>query len=207
VTDNGLGSWPRRRAAMTPGKTALVQDGVLTTYAQLERATTRLAHGLRARGVSRADRVAFLGLNSVEMVIAMFATARLGAVFVPLNTRLAPPELGHLLEHSAAVLLLVEDPLAATAGQARADRSGPATVVFTRTAGSGLDALMAKDDSTIDEPIGLYDLFMIQYTSGTSGLPKGVMLTHGNVIWNVYNLLVDIDIDLGSDETRRACWG
>ena len=76
MTDQGLGSWPRRRAAMSPGKAALVQDGATTTYAQLDLATTRLAHGLRAQGVRWADRVAFLGLNSVEMVVAMFATAR-----------------------------------------------------------------------------------------------------------------------------------
>ncbi len=62
----------------------------------------------------------------------------------------------------------------------------------------GLDGLMADggqiDGAEIDEPIGLDDLFMIQYTSGTSGRPKGVMLTHGNIVWNVYNLLVDIDL-------------
>jgi fatty-acyl-CoA synthase len=199
VSDNGLGSWPRRRAAMTPGKAALVQDGTITTYAQLDRATTRLAHGLRARGVGRGERVAFLGMNCVEMVIAMFATARIGAVFVPLNTRLAPPELAYLIEHSGAGLLLVDDTLSAVAEQALADGRGPDVVVFSRNAGSGLDAQMASDDSPIDEPIGLDDLFMIQYTSGTSGQPKGVMLTHGNVVWNVYNLLVDID--LGSAET------
>jgi fatty-acyl-CoA synthase len=198
VTDNGLGSWPRRRAAMTPAKAALVQDGVITTYAQLERGVTRLAHGLRARGLSRGDRLAFLGLNSVEMVIATFATARIGAIFVPLNTRLAPPELAYLLQHSGAALLLVEDTLAAAAEAARVEDSGPDTIQFTRRAGSGLDALMSDDESSIDEAIGLDDLFMIQYTSGTSGRPKGVMLTHGNVTWNVYNLLVDID--LGSNE-------
>ncbi len=71
-------------------------------------------------------------------------------------------------------------------------------MVFTRAAGAGLDDLAGDDASEIDEPIGLDDLFMIQYTSGTSGRPKGVMLTHGNVVWNVVNLLVDID--LGSDE-------
>ncbi len=183
---------------MTPSKPALVQNGVTTTYADLERATNRLAHGLRARGAGRGDRVAFLGLNSVEMVIAMFATARLGAVFVPVNTRLAAAELAYVFEHSGAGLLLVEDGLAAAAEQTPVVDLGVDTVVFTRLAGSGLDALMASDASVIDEVIDLDDLFMIQYTSGTSGLPKGVMLTHGNVVWNVYNLL--IDIDLGSEE-------
>jgi fatty-acyl-CoA synthase len=72
------------------------------------------------------------------------------------------------------------------------------TVPFTRRAGTGLAALAQTDETDLDEDIALDDLFMIQYTSGTSGQPKGVMLTHGNVIWNVYNLLVDID--LGSEE-------
>src|SRR3954447_9428309 len=111
MRDQGLGSWTRRRARMTPGKTALVQDGRVTTYADLHRASTRVAHGLRGRGVTRGDRVAFLGLNSVELVVAMFAIAKLGAVFVPVNTRLAPAELSHVLEHSGSRLLLVEDAL------------------------------------------------------------------------------------------------
>jgi fatty-acyl-CoA synthase len=198
MNDRGLGSWPRRRARMTPAGIALVQDGVPTTYAELERATARLAGGLRTRGVARGDRVAFLGLNSVELVIAMFATARLGAVFVPVNTRLAPAELAYVLDHSGAGLLLVEDGLADPTHRSPVLDLAVDTVVFTRAAGSGLDALMADEGTGIDEPIGLDDVFMIQYTSGTSGRPKGVMLTHGNVIWNVYNLLVDID--LGSDE-------
>jgi fatty-acyl-CoA synthase len=183
---------------MTPDKAALVQDGVTTSYAELDRAVTRLAHGLRARGVSRGDSVAFLGMNSVELAIAMFAIARLGAIFVPVNTRLAAAELGYVFEHSQARLLLVEDACADAVRQAPVADLGIETVVFTRAAGAGLDALMLDEDSVIDEPITLDDLFMIQYTSGTSGRPKGVMLTHGNVIWNVYNLLVDIDF--GSDE-------
>ena len=196
MTDQGLGSWPRRRAAMTPDKPALVQDGVATTYADLDRGITRLAHGLQGRGIERGDRVAFLGLNSVELVLAMFATARLGAVFVPVNTRLAPAELVYVLEHSGARLLLVEDALAGGVDQDPVPNLD--TVVFTRSAGAGLDAVSTEDDRPLDEDIGHDDLFMIQYTSGTSGRPKGVMLTHGNVIWNVVNLLVDID--LGSEE-------
>src|SRR3954452_4707427 len=112
MNDRGLGSWPRRRARMTPDGPALVQDGVITTYAGLERATTRLAHGLRARGVGRGDRVAFLGLNSIEMVATLLAIAMLGSVSVPVNTRLASPELAHVLDHSGSRLLVVEDAIA-----------------------------------------------------------------------------------------------
>ena len=106
MRDQGLGSWPARRARMTPGKVALIQAGRSRTYAELAQNTTRLAHGLAARGVSRGDRVAFLGPNSVELVEMMFATAKLGAVFIPLNTRLAPPETTHILTDSGARLLI-----------------------------------------------------------------------------------------------------
>ncbi|MFT4081015.1 MAG: long-chain fatty acid--CoA ligase [Nocardioides sp.] len=211
MRDHGLGSWTRRRARMTPHRPALVQDGVATTYAELHTAATGLAHRLRRRGVGPGDRVAFLGLNSVELVLAMFATARLGAVFVPVNTRLAVPELAYVLAHSGPRLLIVEEALAAPTSAPAVAELGIETHRFTRAAGSGLDRLgeegrTARPDGAddpgnpdeIDEEVGLDDLFMIQYTSGTSGRPKGVMLTHGNVIWNVYNLLVDVD--LGSEE-------
>ena len=194
MRDHGLGSWTRRRARMTATKAALVQDGTAMSYRELHRATTRLAHGLRARGVQRGDRVAFLGLNSIEMVVAMFAAAKLGAVFVPVNTRLAEPELAYLLEHSGARLLLAEDILAEVIRAPAVAGLGIDLVVFTRAAGAGLAELTVADETEIDEEIGLDDLFMIQYTSGTSGRPKGVMLSHGNVIWNVFNLLVDVDL-------------
>jgi fatty-acyl-CoA synthase len=183
---------------MTPTKAALVQDGTAMSYADLDSTTTRLAHGLRARGVHRGDRVAFLGLNSIEMVLTVLAAARLGAVSVPVNTRLATPELARVLDHSGAALLVVEDVLAGALQAPELTGLGIESVVFTRAAGAGLEALAADDLTEIDERIGLDDLFMIQYTSGTSGRPKGVMLTHGNVFWNVANLLVDID--LGSEE-------
>ena len=198
MRDQGLGSWPRRRARMTPSKAALVQDGTPMSYGDLDRAVTRLAHGLRARGVERGDRVAFLGLNSIEMVVTVLATARLGSVSVPVNTRLAAPELAHVLDHSGSRLLVVEDVFADALEAPQVAALGLESVHFTRAAGAGLEHLAADDLTEIDEPIGLDDLFMIQYTSGTSGRPKGVMLTHGNVVWNVANLMVDVD--LGSDE-------
>lgn len=197
MLDQGLGSWPTRRARMTPDKPALVQAGRVTTYAELEHRSSRLALGLRQRGVGRGDRVAFLGLNCVELVETMFAVAKLGAVFLPVNTRLAPPELRHVLEDSGARLLIwqagfeagVESPGVADLGldQVRIDDDGGASL-----------ALLFGPEGTVDEPVVLEDLFMIQYTSGTSGRPKGVMLSHANIVWNVFNLMVDVD--LGSEE-------
>ncbi len=197
MLDQGLGSWPARRARMTPDKPALVQAGRVTTYAELEHRSTRLARGLRERGVARGDRVAFLGLNSVELVETMFAVAKLGAVFLPVNTRLAPPELRHVLEDSGARLLIWQAGFESGVESPEVTALGLDEVRIVEDGGDSLGLLFGPDGA-LDEPVELDDLFMIQYTSGTSGRPKGVMLTHANIVWNVFNLMVDID--LGSEE-------
>ena len=93
MRNQGLGSWPARRARMAPEATAVVQDGGSLSYGELAARVTRLAHALRALGVGPGDRVAYLGANHPALVETLFATSALGAVFVPLNTRLAAPEL------------------------------------------------------------------------------------------------------------------
>lgn len=195
MRDQGIGSWPTRRARMTPDKVALMHDGRTETYVQLDHRANRLAHGLRERGIRRGDRVAYLGLNSIDLVETLFATAKLGAVFVPVNTRLTAPELRHVLTDSDARLLVWQDTFHDVVGTS-ADTVRDAVCLCPD--GPGTDALLGPHDASLDEKIALDELFMIQYTSGTSGRPKGVMLTHANVVWNVFNLL--IDIDLGSDE-------
>ncbi len=197
MKDNGIGSWPARRARMSPHRRALVQDGASLTYAELDRLVDRAAHGLRERGVSRADRVAFLGLNSLELVVTMFAAARLGAVFLPLNSRLAPPELAWILDDSEPVLLLHSEEFTDAVAASEVAGTGVPAERITTAGGHGLGALLGEDAATIDpvlEQVDLDDVFMVQYTSGTSGRPKGVVLTHGNITWNAYNLLVDVDL-------------
>jgi fatty-acyl-CoA synthase len=179
---------------MTPHKAALVQRGQVTTYAELEHRSTRLALGLRERGIARGDRVAFLGLNSVELVETMFAVAKLGAVFLPVNTRLAAPELRHVLSDSGARLLIWEAGFEPGVESPEVAGLELEQVRISDGPGAGLSSLFAVEDGVLDEPVALEDLFMIQYTSGTSGRPKGVMLSHANVVWNVYNLIVDIDL-------------
>ena len=142
MRDQGVGSWTARRARMTPGKTALVQDGRATSYAQLHERASRVAVGLRQRGIGRGDRVAFLGLNSAELVITMFATARLGAAFLPVNTRLAPPELAFVLSDAGARLLIWDTELAAgAAGIIRGELPMPG-------GGAGLPALQRTADAS-----------------------------------------------------------
>ena len=110
MEDVGIGSWPLRRARMTPDKVALVDRGVSTTYEQLAASTNRLAHGLRALGVRGGDRVAYLGFNATTFVETMFATAKAGGVFIPLNTRLVPPEWAYILVDSGTSVLVWDEP-------------------------------------------------------------------------------------------------
>jgi fatty-acyl-CoA synthase len=180
----GLGSWPARRAAMSPGRVALVFEEQRVTYAELHRRIARLAAALRDSGVRRGDRVAYLGPNHPALVETMFATWTLGAIFVPLNFRLTAPEISYQLEHSGAAVLIHDPAMPAV--------TAPVTV-----------SLEDYDDflgSPIfpDEPVTLDDVACILYTSGTTGHPKGAMLTHGNLVWNCYNLLVCVDV--ASDE-------
>jgi fatty-acyl-CoA synthase len=195
MRDAGVGSWAVRRARMSPDTVALVEAGTPMTYAEVELASRRLANGLRTAGVGRGDRLAYLGLNSTDFVVTLFATARLGAVFVPLNTRLAAAETAYILGHCSPTLLVhgpgfehvVADPDVAALGiEALPVEGGPGRTLRTLVEGGG--------DAPVDEEVTLDDLLMIQYTSGTSGRPKGVMLTHGNITWNVYNLFVDLDL-------------
>ena len=187
-----MGSWPARRARMTPDKPALVHEGRTTTYRELAERTDALARGLRELGIGRGDRVGFLGHNSDTMVEVLFAVARLGAVALPLNTRLAPPETAFILSDCSPSLLVWAP------GFEDVVRSDAVADLGLRTLATGALPGLHRAGGPLDESVDPDDLFMVQYTSGTSGRPKGVMLTHANVTWNVANLLVDVDIT--SDE-------
>ncbi|MFD7295507.1 long-chain fatty acid--CoA ligase [Streptomyces sp. NPDC059897] len=187
MRNEGLGSWPARRARKTPHRTALIHDGTTYTYADLHARTTRLAHALRAQGVRRGDRVAYLGANHPSYLETLFAAGTLGAVFVPLNTRLSTPELAYQLQDSGAKALLYT-------GHREPAESLP-TPLTIEAAGESYENLLASAPSDpIDEAVAGDDLCLIMYTSGTTGRPKGAMLTHGNIIWNAINVLVDHDL-------------
>ncbi|MFJ3905027.1 long-chain fatty acid--CoA ligase [Streptomyces sp. NPDC090025] len=198
MRNEGLGSWPARRARKTPHRTALLHRSTALSYGELHDRTTRLAHALRAAGVRRGDRIAYLGPNHPAFLETLFAAAVLGAVFVPLNTRLAGPELAYQLADSGSTVLLHSPGLAALADEAA--RAGGVTRTVIEAAGPAYEALLADaSDVPIDEAVAPSDVCLIMYTSGTTGRPKGAMLTHGNLTWNAVNVLVDHD--LVADET------
>ncbi|MFI8950043.1 long-chain fatty acid--CoA ligase [Streptomyces sp. NPDC053750] len=191
MRNEGLGSWPARRARKTPHRTALIHHDTTVTYAQLYERTTRLAHALRDRGVRRGDRIAYLGPNHPSYLETLFAAGTLGAVFVPLNTRLAGPEIAYQLTDSGAKVL-VHAPSHAGPVSGLPGATDLRTCIQTGAAYE--DALSAAADEPIDETVTPDDTCIIMYTSGTTGRPKGAMLTHANLTWNAVNVLVDHDL-------------
>src|SRR6185503_6144814 len=97
MRNQGVGSWTARRARMSPDRVAVVYEGTEWTYRRLHERATRLAHALAGLGVRHGDRVAYRGPNHPTFLEALFATGQLGAIFVPVNWRLAAPELAYVL--------------------------------------------------------------------------------------------------------------
>ena len=171
-----LGRWLRDRARTTPQRVAIDQHDVETTYRELDDRSERLAAGLLASGLTRGDLVATLTGNSAEHVVVFFACAKAGLGLVPLNWRLAPPELAFQLDDSRPALLLVEpehDGLADDA-LAAADATPRRLKLGGDHGGSGDVETTAVSD---DDPL------LVVYTSGTTGRPKGAVLTHANCFW------------------------
>ncbi|MGO4491261.1 long-chain fatty acid--CoA ligase [Arthrobacter sp. 2YAF22_2] len=207
----GIGSWLQRRRPKSGTKTAIISGGRELSYAQFADRSLRLANALRDRGVAKGDRVAYLGENHPSFLETLFACGALGAIFVPLNTRLAPPEIQFQLQDSGAVALIHAQALSDLAHRG-AVGTAVARLVVVDDSGDG-SAEAAADDSgqgptavegfedvvasgaerPLDEPVTLDDGAMILYTSGTTGRPKGALLTHGNIIWNCINVIVDFD--------------
>ncbi|MFE9044835.1 long-chain fatty acid--CoA ligase [Streptomyces sp. NPDC012421] len=196
MRNQGIGSWPARRNRRSPRRTALLHEGRATDYATLHERCTRLAHALRRAGVERGDRVAFLGPNHPAYLETLFAAGMLGAVFVPLNNRLAVAELAHQLADSGSrVLVHARQPDGRAAALASAAGRAALLSVEGEGPGQGYEELLAAAPAEpLDEEVGHDDVCLIMYTSGTTGRSKGAVLTHGNVIWNSLNVVVDTDV-------------
>lgn len=196
--NHGLGAWLSTRRLKNPDKVALVfGEGERITYRELADDADRVSALLWQRGIRKGDAVAYIGENSPDFLRVLFGAAQLGAVFVPLNTRLAGPELAYMLADSGA-RLLIHDPEFA---ERLAPGIASASVAHVIPAGEGddaapgLSALMATSTAGhADTAVALEDPAAIIYTSGTTGKPKGAVLSHGNLTWVSMNCIVDYDV-------------
>ncbi|HSO02672.1 MAG TPA: long-chain fatty acid--CoA ligase [Gaiellaceae bacterium] len=170
TNDLTLGRWIRDRARTTPGRVAIDCRGAETTYAELEERSDRLAAGLLEAGLVAGDRVATLTATSPEHVVVFFACAKAGLILMPLNTRLAAPELRYQLEDAEPAVLL-----------ASAEHAETARALHPHTA--GLEELVSDRHKLFAPGPADEDGLLLVYTSGTTGKPKGALLTHANCFW------------------------
>ena len=192
----GVGSWIERRARIAPDRVALVGGARSFTYAELAERVRRLANGLQRLGVGRGDRVAWLGPNHPAFLEALFACGLVGAALAPVNHRLAADGI-------RAVLADID--LSVLVQHAATDPAAVANVVGQRIAVAGsiqgaleFEALVAESrEDPVEVAVSMDDLCLLPHTSGTTGPPKGVMLTHANLTWNVINFLTCADFREG----------
>jgi fatty-acyl-CoA synthase len=185
-----------RSAAVHPDKVAIVHDTCRITYREFAREATRVAQALIARGLQPGDRVAYLCRNVPELLIAHFAVPLAHGVLVAINTRLAPDEIRYICEHSGARILVVESALSLSLRSVESQLDGVEEIVMIPDVaepadpgdmiGTPYDAFLAggSDDplpwTVSDENATI----TINYTSGTTGRPKGVMYTHRGAYLN-----------------------
>jgi fatty-acyl-CoA synthase len=191
-----IGRWLADRARLTPDRAAIRFLGRDVTYAELDRRATRLAAGLAARGLRRGDRLATLTQTSPDHVATLFACARLGVALQPISWRLAPAEVAYQLADAEPSLLLVSaehEALAAASTSLLQGRSQPAGIEVARIGDPTLEVDGEVADAARDE-----DPLLLVYTSGTTGKPKGALLTHANCFWT--NLSFDRTTSLRDDD-------
>src|SRR5699024_6395799 len=168
-------------------KTAIVFDGQELTYAQVHARTLHRAAELRAAGIRRGDRVAYLGSNHPALIETLLACLRLGAVFIPLNWRLTASELDYQLSAAGVSRLITSSEFHETAQSLTADIP-TVTAEWEPTPVDGQVPEVPAAEVDGSEPA------LLLFTSGTTGRPKGAVLTHANILWNAFNLLLNTDL-------------
>ncbi len=196
---HAVGDIPRRTAARTPDRIAMVDGDVRLTFAELDAAVDATAAALAARGLAKGDRLAVLSHNTWRFAVLSFATARLGVILVPVNFMLGPDEIGFILAHSEASAFVVEDALVPTAEAALAVASAPIRVrgVIRMSGADSPDGWEDVEEWTRHPGtppavlVGDDDPLRLMYTSGTESRPKGALLSSRSLMWQFVSCIID----------------
>jgi acyl-CoA synthetase (AMP-forming)/AMP-acid ligase II len=181
-----------------PGKIAVSDAAARLDFSQFCQRARALAKYLEGLGASRGERVAIMGDNSIDYLALMHATAITGFILVPVNIRYSADELLYLIDDCEPKVLLIDASLPKISEAVACKLSGRVTVLHSLPESlpePDLPALTARFGNVEDD-----DVSLILYTSGTTSRPKGAMLTHGNLVWNAINYMVE----LGINEKARA---
>jgi acyl-CoA synthetase (AMP-forming)/AMP-acid ligase II len=177
-------------ADRAPQRPFAVYEGATVTYRQALERSAAVAGGLRARGIRAGDVVALLAYNSVDFLITIFAANHLGAVVMPLNWRLAAPELAYILDHAGARALVADEDLVTLGADATKQLPDLDRIVIARRAPRGWVRFDDLGDGSAPpaerRQVAGDDIQRLMYTSGTTGRPKGVMITYANLAWKNY---------------------
>ena len=181
-----ISSWIGRHAANAPDRIAIRFEGNEISYRALRARVLGCANYLHSvHGINPGDRVAYLGFNTPECVILLFACAKLGAIYLPLNWRLTLPELDYVLGHATPKVVIADSLQQEAAVKLVAGHSGCTSVDHTRVAPLPKDGGVVLPESNIEG--GLDAPILLVYTSGTTGQPKGVLLTQKALLVNALN--------------------
>jgi fatty-acyl-CoA synthase len=181
VKTQTIDSWLTTHANHRPEHPALYCDGESYSYQQLQQRVAEVARGLTSElGLNRGDRIAYLGHNSAAEVVLLFAAAKLGLIFIPLNWRLAPVELNYIINDCSAKYLFHGAECNDQAAEALADLDTVAVSTFEKLQNFKQGANQVPSEANAE----LTDPYLIVYTSGTTGRPKGAVHTQEAVFWN-----------------------
>src|SRR5262245_56986230 len=194
-------------AMRTPDRAITVFEGETCTYGEMATRAAALAGGLQDHGVGAGDVVALLSYNCPEFLETFFAANHLGAIAMPINWRLAAPEVRYILEHSEARALVCDEALIGVANEAtKGMEAAVARVCITKSAPDGwmpFAALRAAAAPHDPVEVAADDVHRLMYTSGTTGRPKGVMITHANLAWK--NLAHIVEFGFTASDLGLAC--
>jgi acyl-CoA synthetase (AMP-forming)/AMP-acid ligase II len=196
-----IGGLLTKRAFMTPDREGLVCEGIRRNYRELNERANRLADTMRAMGVRHGDRVGLLALNEPEYFDMYFGLGKIGAILVPINHRLAGPEIQYILSDCEAKVLVFGREFTEVVDSIRNDIPAKERLAISdeppEWARPYESAVGEASVAEPDEEGGDDDTLTILYTSGTTGRPKGAMLTHNYYYWNSVNLMSTLGLNVG----------